>query len=98
MSAPHFSLQFAGLVATMTILMTSLVLGLIPYVNNFANFGGFMSGFLLGFVLLFRPQQEKQTQNKGGLFDFDAKHIVKCRNTFDKPVQRGAALVIFVFL
>ncbi|XP_016569846.1 RHOMBOID-like protein 8 isoform X2 [Capsicum annuum] len=94
----YYTNKFAGLVATMTILMTSLVLGLIPYVNNFANFGGFMSGFLLGFVLLFRPQQEKQTQNKGGLFDFDAKHIVKCRNTFDKPVQRGAALVIFVFL
>ncbi|KAM3360891.1 RHOMBOID-like protein 8 isoform X1 [Capsicum galapagoense] len=94
----YYTNKFAGLVATMTILMTSLVLGLIPYVNNFANFGGFMSGFLLGFVLLFRPQQEKQTQNKGGLFDFDARHIVKCRNTFDKPVQRGAALVIFVFL
>ncbi|KAM3305950.1 RHOMBOID-like protein 8 isoform X1 [Capsicum chacoense] len=94
----YYTNKFAGLVATMTILMTSLVLGLIPYVNNFANFGGFMSGFLLGFVLLFKPQQEQQTQNKGGLFDFNAKHIVKCRNTFDKPVQRGAALVIFVFL
>ncbi|CAN4123945.1 unnamed protein product [Withania somnifera] len=90
--------KFAGLVATMTILMTNLVFGLIPYVNNFANIGGFMSGFILGFVFLFKPQQEKLARNKGGLFDFDAKHIAKCRNTFDKPVQRGAALVIFAFL
>ncbi|TMW87600.1 hypothetical protein EJD97_019734 [Solanum chilense] len=90
--------KFAGLVATMTILMTNLVLGLIPYINNFANIGGFMSGFLLGFVLLFKPQQEKLARNKGGLFEFDAKDIVKCRKSLDKPVQRGAALVIFVFL
>ncbi|KAJ8551228.1 hypothetical protein K7X08_000598 [Anisodus acutangulus] len=90
--------KFAGLVATMAILMTNLVLGLIPYINNFANLGGFMSGFLLGFVLLFKPQQEKLARNKGGLFDFDAKHFVKRRNTLDKPVQRGAALVIFAFL
>ncbi|KAG5575486.1 hypothetical protein H5410_055620 [Solanum commersonii] len=90
--------KFAGLVATMTILMTNLVLGLIPYINNFANIGGFMSGFLLGFVLLFKPQQEKLARNKGGLFEFDAKDIVKCRKSLDKPVQRVAALVIFAFL
>ncbi|XP_060192324.1 RHOMBOID-like protein 8 isoform X2 [Lycium barbarum] len=93
-----YTKKFAGLVATMTFLMTNLVLGLIPYINNFANIGGFMSGFLLGFVLLFKPQQEKLVRNKGGLFDFDAKHFVKRRNTLDKPVQRGAALVIFAFL
>ncbi|XP_016463031.1 inactive RHOMBOID-like protein 8 [Nicotiana tabacum] len=90
--------KFAGLVATMTILMTTLVLGLIPYINNFANIGGFMSGFLLGFVLLFRPQQEKLACNKGGIFEFDAKHIVKRRKTLDKPVQRGVVLVIFALL
>uniref|UniRef100_M1A838 RHOMBOID-like protein n=1 Tax=Solanum tuberosum TaxID=4113 RepID=M1A838_SOLTU len=90
--------KFSGLVATMTILMTNLVLGLIPYINNFANIGGFMSGFLLGFVLLFKPQQEKLARNKGGLFEFDAKDIVKCRKSLDKPVQRVAALVIFAFL
>lgn len=84
--------------ATMTILMTTLVLGLIPYINNFANIGGFMSGFLLGFVLLFRPQQEKLACNKGGIFEFDAKHIVKRRKTLDKPVQRGVVLVIFALL
>lgn len=78
--------------------MTNLVLGLIPYINNFANIGGFMSGFLLGFVLLFKPQQEKLARNKGGLFEFDAKDIVKCRKSLDKPVQRGSALVIFALL
>lgn len=90
--------KFAGLLATLTILMTNLVLGLVPYINNFANIGGFMSGFLLGFVLMFKPQQEKLARNKGGLFDFDAKDIAKCRNSLDKPVQRSAALVIFGFL
>lgn len=97
-SSSHFLLQFAGLLATLTILMTNLVLGLVPYINNFANIGGFMSGFLLGFVLMFKPQQEKLARNKGGLFDFDAKDIAKCRNSLDKPVQRSAALVIFGFL
>jgi len=57
-----------------------------------------MSGFLLGFVLLFKPQQEKLARNKGGLFEFDAKDIVKCRKSLDRPVQRVAALVIFAFL
>ena len=91
-------LQFAALVAILSISVINLVLGLLPYVDNFANIGGFISGFLLGFVLLFSPQIGKMAQNKGVLLDYKVKWSVKFTEKLDRPVLRSVSLVLFSLL
>ncbi|CAI9788018.1 unnamed protein product [Fraxinus pennsylvanica] len=98
MNWKFYSKKFATLVAFIVILMLNFVLGLMPYVNNFSNIGGLISGLFLGFLLLFKPQQGKIYQNKGGLFEYDIKRSVKLKQKLDRPVLRSISLVIFSLL
>lgn len=92
------SMQFAAIVAILSISVINLMLGLLPYVNNFANIGGFISGFLLGLVLLFSPRLAQMPQSKGGLFDNEVTFSVKLRQKLDRPKLRSVSLVIFSLL
>lgn len=91
-------MQFAAIVAILSISAINLMLGVLPYVNNFANIGGFISGFLLGFVLLFSPRLAQMPHSKGGLVDNEVKFSVKLRKKLDRPVLRSVSLVILSLL